>query len=150
RRGSARFPDKCRRSRPCRRGAGLRRAVRYGSRSAANVIRSWHRWRHRPTIRRVAGSARHRRRWRMPEAILSVAGLRKFFTVRRGFPNPRKITVRAVDGISFEVAGGEAFGLVGESGCGKSTAGRAVLRLVEPDEGTVVFKGEDVRTASKA
>jgi peptide/nickel transport system ATP-binding protein len=86
----------------------------------------------------------------MPEAILSVAGLRKFFTVRRGFPNPRKITVRAVDGISFEVAGGEAFGLVGESGCGKSTAGRAVLRLVEPDEGTVVFKGEDVRTASKA
>jgi oligopeptide/dipeptide ABC transporter ATP-binding protein len=86
----------------------------------------------------------------MPEAILSVAGLRKFFTVRRGFPNPRKITVRAVDGISFEVESGEAFGLVGESGCGKSTAGRAVLRLVEPDDGAVVFKGEDVRTASKA
>ncbi|HEV2547127.1 MAG TPA: oligopeptide/dipeptide ABC transporter ATP-binding protein [Stellaceae bacterium] len=86
----------------------------------------------------------------MPEPILSVAGLRKFFTVRRGFPNPRKITVRAVDGISFGVKAGEAFGLVGESGCGKSTAGRAVLRLVEPDEGTVLFKSEDVRTASKA
>ena len=86
----------------------------------------------------------------MPELILSVAGLRKFFTVRRGFPNPRKITVRAVDGISFAVRGGEAFGLVGESGCGKSTAGRAVLRLVEPDDGSIHFKGEDVRIASKA
>jgi peptide/nickel transport system ATP-binding protein len=86
----------------------------------------------------------------MPEPILAVSGLRKFFTMRRGFPNTRKITVRAVDGISFAVGGGEAFGLVGESGCGKSTAGRAVLRLVEPDEGTIRFKGEDVRTASKA
>jgi oligopeptide/dipeptide ABC transporter ATP-binding protein len=86
----------------------------------------------------------------MPEPILSVSGLRKFFTVRRGFPNTHKITVRAVDGIGFAVGAGEAFGLVGESGCGKSTAGRAVLRLVEPDEGTILFKDEDVRTASKA
>jgi oligopeptide/dipeptide ABC transporter ATP-binding protein len=86
----------------------------------------------------------------MPEPILSVAGLRKFFTVRRGFPDTRKITVRAVDSISFGVEAGEAFGLVGESGCGKSTAGRAILRLVEPDDGAIRFKGEDVRTASKA
>jgi peptide/nickel transport system ATP-binding protein len=85
----------------------------------------------------------------MAEPVLSVAGLRKFFTVRRGFPRTRTVTVRALDGISFAVGEGEAFGLVGESGCGKSTAGRAVLRLVEPDDGTVLFKGEDVRAAGK-
>jgi oligopeptide/dipeptide ABC transporter ATP-binding protein len=85
----------------------------------------------------------------MPDAILAVAGLRKFFTATRGFPRTQKIVVRAVDGISFRVRDGEAFGLVGESGCGKSTAGRAVLRLVEPDDGDIVFKGENVRTASK-
>jgi peptide/nickel transport system ATP-binding protein len=78
-------------------------------------------------------------------ALLEVEGLRKFFTVKRGFPNPRTITVRALDGVSFAVKPGEAFGLVGESGCGKSTAGRAVLRLIEPDAGAIRFHQQDVR-----
>src|SRR5258708_14875524 len=86
----------------------------------------------------------------MADPVLTVTGLRKFFTVTRGFPRARTVTVRALDGISFTVRDGEAFGLVGESGCGKSTAGRAVLRLVEPDEGEIVFKGENIITAGKA
>src|SRR5258705_7129705 len=86
----------------------------------------------------------------MAEPVLTVRGLRKFFTVTRGFPRSRTVTVRALDGISFTVRDGEAFGLVGESGCGKSTAGRAVLRLVEPDEGEIVFKGENIIAAGKS
>jgi oligopeptide/dipeptide ABC transporter ATP-binding protein len=81
---------------------------------------------------------------------LQVNGLVKHFTIRKGFPRPVTTTVRAVDGISFAVDGGEAFGLVGESGCGKSTAARAMLRLIEPDAGTVWFAGTDVRAASGA
>ncbi len=79
--------------------------------------------------------------------ILSVEGLTKHFTQTRGFPRPVTTTVRAVDGVSFHVDAGEAFGLVGESGCGKSTAARALMRLIEPDAGTVRFGGQDVRTA---
>jgi peptide/nickel transport system ATP-binding protein len=79
--------------------------------------------------------------------LLEVDGLVKHFTVTKGFPRPVTTTVRAVDGVSFSVRRGEAFGLVGESGCGKSTVARAVLRLIEPDGGTVHFDGEDVRGA---
>jgi len=86
----------------------------------------------------------------MPDPALSVTGLRKFFTVKRGFPRPKTVTVRALDGVSFHVGEGEAFGLVGESGCGKSTAGRAILRLIEPDEGEIAFKGENVVTAPRS
>ena len=70
--------------------------------------------------------------------------LRKFFVTKKGFPNPKKVVVRAVDNISFTVGKGEVFGLVGESGCGKSTVGRSLLRLVEPDEGKVLMNGENV------
>ncbi len=84
------------------------------------------------------------------EPILEVHDLKKHFTTRRGFPRSRTITVRAVDGVSFDVAQGEAFGLVGESGCGKSTVGRAVLRLIEPDAGIVRFAGGEVTGASSA
>ena len=80
----------------------------------------------------------------MADTLLRVEGLKKFFHVRRGFPITKTVTVRAVDGISFEVKRGRAFGLVGESGCGKSTVGRSLLRLIEPDAGSVTFDGQDV------
>jgi oligopeptide transport system ATP-binding protein len=78
------------------------------------------------------------------EPILSVRGLRKFFPLRDGRPGRRR-QVKAVDGVSFDLFPGETLGLVGESGCGKSTTGRAILRLVEPTEGEIRFRGEDVR-----
>ncbi len=79
--------------------------------------------------------------------MLQVTGLTKHFVVHKGFPRSVTTTVRAVDGVDFHVAPGEAFGLVGESGCGKSTVARAALRLIEPDGGTVRFGDIDVRTA---
>jgi peptide/nickel transport system ATP-binding protein len=66
----------------------------------------------------------------------------------KGFPRPVTTIIRAVDGVDLSVFPGEAFGLVGESGCGKSTAARALLRLVEPDGGQISFDGIDVRAAS--
>ena len=80
--------------------------------------------------------------------ILEVEDLVKHFTMVKGFPRPVKTVVRAVDGVSFAVRPGEAFGLVGKSGCGKSTAARALLRLIEPDAGRIRFDGTDVRAAS--
>ena len=81
------------------------------------------------------------------ETLLEVTGLRRYFRQTKGFPRPVTTTVRAVDGVDFQVARGEAFGIVGESGCGKSTVARAVLRLIEPDAGTIRFGGEDVMAA---
>lgn len=81
------------------------------------------------------------------ETLLEVCDLAKYFTVTKGFPRPVTTTVRAVDGVSFAVPRGEAFGLVGESGCGKSTAARAVLHLTPPDAGRVRFAGIDVTGA---
>jgi oligopeptide/dipeptide ABC transporter ATP-binding protein len=86
----------------------------------------------------------------MSEAVLTVRNLRKHFTLRRGFPTTVTSTVKAVDDVSFEVHAGEAFGIVGESGCGKSTTGRAILRLIEPDGGDIDYRGEDVRAARGA
>lgn len=85
----------------------------------------------------------------MSEELLKVDGLQTFFTVKKGFPNPVTHTVRAVDEISFYINRGESFGLVGESGCGKSTAGRSILRLVEPDAGSVVLSGQNVLSMNK-
>ena len=83
----------------------------------------------------------------MSEALLEVEGLSKTFVARHGFLGSASGHVRALSEISFTVRTGEAFGLVGESGCGKSTAGRAILRLIEPDRGSIRFKGEDIRSA---
>ena len=83
----------------------------------------------------------------MTSPILEVENLVKHFRITRGFPFPVTTTVRAVDGVGLTIRKGEAYGLVGESGCGKSTAARAMLRLIEPDQGDVRFDGEDVLRA---
>jgi oligopeptide/dipeptide ABC transporter ATP-binding protein len=77
--------------------------------------------------------------------LLSVRALTKHFPIKRGLFGRDAGTVRAVDGVSFDVAAGETLGVVGESGCGKTTTGRAILRLVEPTAGDVTFDGVDVR-----
>lgn len=76
------------------------------------------------------------------EILLKVEQVKKYFNVGGG-------TLKAVDGISFELGKGKTLGLVGESGCGKSTAGRTVLRLYEPTEGKVIFKGQDIYSLPK-
>lgn len=76
--------------------------------------------------------------------LLRVEGLRVLFPLRSGLLSRVTAHVRAVDGVTFDLARGETLGLVGESGCGKSTTGRAILRLVEPTAGTVHFDGREV------
>jgi peptide/nickel transport system ATP-binding protein len=85
----------------------------------------------------------------MTAPLLEIADLAKTFTSRRGWPIARTVAVRAVDGVSFTVARGEAVGVVGESGCGKSTVARLALRLIEADAGRVMFDGTDVLAAGK-
>ncbi len=77
-------------------------------------------------------------------ALLVVRDLEKHFPIKKGFWSRTVGQVRAVDGISFDILPGEVLGLVGESGCGKTTAGRSILRLIEPTDGEVVFDGRDV------
>ena len=84
----------------------------------------------------------------MSSPLLEVRGLTKTFAEKRGWPIPATVAVRALDGISFDVARGEALGIVGESGCGKSTVARACLRLIAPDAGSIRFDGIDVVAAS--
>ncbi|ABA88160.1 peptide ABC transporter, ATP-binding protein [Syntrophotalea carbinolica DSM 2380] len=76
--------------------------------------------------------------------LLEVKNLRKTFRVPAGPLAAGHLTLKAVDGISFNLRAGETLGLVGESGCGKSTTGKTVLRLLEPDSGEVYFDGEDL------
>ena len=80
--------------------------------------------------------------------LLEVKDLKKHFAVRRGLFGRSAGTVHAVDGISFEVGAGETLGLVGESGCGKSTAGKAILKLVDPTAGEVRLRGRRIDTLS--
>ena len=79
------------------------------------------------------------------DALLAVRDLAVHFRAHGGWLGRSKRVVRAVDGISFDVARGEVLGLVGESGCGKTTTGRAILRLIEATAGTIHFDGIDVR-----
>jgi len=80
--------------------------------------------------------------------ILTVQDLRKYFPVRGGLLHTVQAQVKAVDGVSFEVRRGEVLGIVGESGCGKSTTARLILRLLGPDAGAVRFDGRDVLQAA--
>ena len=78
----------------------------------------------------------------MSEEVLKVEDLRVYFPHKSRGVFPRTIgQIKAVDGVSFELGGAETLGLVGESGCGKSTTGRAILRLVDPTSGQVVING---------
>ncbi len=77
-------------------------------------------------------------------SLLRVEGLKKYFPVRRGFFQRVFGWIKAVDGVAFEIGRGKTLGLVGESGCGKSTVGRLVLRLLEADEGKVIYEGSDI------
>src|ERR1700693_4953970 len=83
-------------------------------------------------------------------ALLEVTDLKKHYPVRSGVLRRRVGTVHAVDGVSFSVGVGETLGLVGESGCGKSTVARSVLRLVEPTSGSIRLNGLDITHLGKA
>jgi oligopeptide transport system ATP-binding protein len=78
------------------------------------------------------------------EALLQVQGLRKYFPVKRGFFQRTVGWVKAVDGVDFQVGPGKTVGLVGESGCGKSTVARLLLRLLQRDQGQVLYRGRDI------
>ncbi|WP_030939394.1 ABC transporter ATP-binding protein [Streptomyces sp. NRRL F-3307] len=82
--------------------------------------------------------------------LLDVSGLTKHFPIKGGFPIRRTVgAVQAVDGLDFQVAEGESLGLVGESGCGKSTTGRLITRLLEPTAGRISYRGQDITHANR-
>jgi ABC-type oligopeptide transport system ATPase subunit len=86
----------------------------------------------------------------LSEAILQVKELKKYFPIQKGIFRRTIGHMKAVDGVSFELKHGEALGIVGESGSGKSTLIRSVLRLLEPTDGLVEYKGQNMRKMSKA
>lgn len=85
----------------------------------------------------------------MTETLLQVRDLKKHFPITGGVFGKKVGDVKAVDGLTFEVRRGETLGLVGESGCGKSTTGRLLLRLLDPTEGSVLFENKEVTRLSK-
>ena len=79
---------------------------------------------------------------------LRVEGLKKYFPVHRGFFQRTAGWIKAVDGIDLDIESGKTLALVGESGCGKSTVAKVILRLIEPDEGKLIYKGIDITNIS--
>ncbi|MBB6284388.1 ABC transporter ATP-binding protein [Geobacillus subterraneus] len=86
----------------------------------------------------------------MSEPLLEVKGLKKYFPITGGIFGKQIGTVKAVDDVTFTVYRGETLGIVGESGCGKSTTGRMLLRLIEPTDGSITFEGKEMKDLSKA
>ncbi|MBM6616451.1 ABC transporter ATP-binding protein [Bacillus suaedaesalsae] len=85
----------------------------------------------------------------MTETLLQVRDLKKHFPITGGVLGKKVGDVKAVDGLTFDVKKGETLGLVGESGCGKSTTGRLLLRLLDPSEGSVLFENKEITSLSK-
>lgn len=87
------------------------------------------------------------------EPLIKIVDLKKYFSAKLGFwqtVRGRKVMIRAVDGVSLAVGRGEIYGLVGESGCGKTSVGRTMLRLTEPTSGSIYFKGKEITSISKS
>lgn len=85
------------------------------------------------------------------QALLQVEDLKKYFPIKGGIFGKKTLKhVKAVDGVSFDVLEGETFGIVGESGCGKSTTGRTILRLLEPTAGKILFQGRNIADLNKS
>ena len=78
------------------------------------------------------------------EPVLKIKNLKTYFPIRNGFFGGITSHVKALDAVTFDVFPGETLGLVGESGCGKTTIGRTILRLEEPTEGEMIYKGNDI------
>lgn len=86
----------------------------------------------------------------MRSVVLEIINLKKYFPVNKGIIFTKNVgMVKAVDGVSFSIFKGETFGLVGESGCGKSTTGRLILQLLKPTDGSIIFEGQDLTKLSK-
>src|ERR1700704_4012603 len=92
----------------------------------------------------TAAPLREKSELEAPVPVLEVDGLCKHFPVRKGLLRRTVGHVSAVDGVSFTIGPGETLGLVGESGCGKTTVGRTIMRLIEPTGGTIKLDGHDV------
>lgn len=84
----------------------------------------------------------------MKKTLLEVDNIKKYFPFKKGVIKKTKGNVKAVDGLSFKIYEGETLSLVGESGCGKSTTGRVIMKLLEATEGKVIFEGEDITSYS--
>ena len=82
-------------------------------------------------------------------ALIEVRHLKKYYDVKQGMFQRSIGSFKAVDDVSFSIEAGETFGLVGESGCGKTTVGKSILRLIEPTAGEVVLDGKDLMSMDK-
>src|SRR3954451_23680156 len=82
------------------------------------------------------------------DEILKIQHLKKYFKIGGGFLGGKGLNIRAVDDVSFSVKRGETFGLVGESGCGKTTLGQTIIRLYQPTEGNIFYNGRDLAPLS--
>src|SRR5215470_1329875 len=129
--------------RACPRAARSRRDATRPSRRARSATCRWR------TAATAGASAASSPRTEMPAPLIQVQNLVKHFPVRQGLlARGPAAAVRAVDGITFDIGRGETVGLVGESGCGKTTTGRMIMKLLVPTSGEILFEGEPIGALS--